>query len=103
MLDSRLDLKRARNLVGQLQHRTRLIGSDVEHLAVGSFNQRRAGYDRSDVTYVREGARLQAIAKDRHRLARQDLIHEDAYHVAVLIGNILEFPIDVVRPEDYVR
>ena len=62
----------------------------------------RLGHQRRDVVDVAEGARLRAVAEDRHRLALQDLVHEDADDVAVAVADVLARAVDVVRPEDHV-
>ena len=62
------------------------------------FNRRR--HHRRHVVDVAERARLRAVAEDRHRLALQDLIHEDADDVAVAVADVLPLAVDVVRPED---
>ena len=86
--------------VGQLVHAIRLVGANVEHLIISRRYVDRLRHDRSDIANVAEGARLGAVPKDRHRLVLQDLVHEDAHHVAVFIADILPLAVNVVRPED---
>src|SRR5438034_10925371 len=103
MLDAWLDSKRLCNLASKFEHRARLIRSDVEHFAVSGFNKRRSRDDRSDVIYVRERTRLLAVAKNSHWLGAKHLIHENANHVSVLVGNVLALTIHVMRSENCVR
>lgn len=44
-----------------------------------------------------ERARLLAVAEDGHRLALEQLIHEDADDVPIAVAEVLSFPAHVVR------
>lgn len=97
------------DFLGELQDRMGLVGPDVEGFLVGVSISRRHGHERSDIVDVGEGAGLLAVAENRHGLAVEQLIHENADDVAILVGDILSRAVDivgaknnVVRPEHFV-
>ena len=76
------------------------IATNVEYLVVRTFDSGRVGHGWDDVAHVGEGTRLGTIAKQGHWLIGEQLAHEDAGHITVWIGQVLEFAIHVVRAED---
>ena len=85
---------------GKLVQRIRLVGADVEDLVPAFGTSIASAISGATVVDVAEGSRLRAVAEDGHRLALQDLVHEDADDVAVAIGDVLMRAVDVVRAKD---
>src|SRR5581483_9007101 len=71
--------------LGQLVHARVVIRADVEDLVLRLRGERRARDSGDDVADVGERAALLAVAEDRDVLAAEDLAHEDADDVAVLV------------------
>ena len=94
------DTHRRGDGVGQLQQRVRLIGADVERLVPRRRRVDRVRHHRRHVVDIAERARLRPVAEDRHRLALQNLVHEDADDVAIAIADVLPRTEHVVRAED---
>ena len=51
---------------------------------------------------MRKGALLQSVAKNGHGLAAQQLVHEDADHIAIAVANVLALAIHVVRTKYHI-
>jgi len=94
------DPHRCRDGIRQFQQRVGLIRTDVERLVPRLRSVDRLRHHRRHIVNVAERARLRPVAEDGHRLLLQDLIHEDADHVAIAVADILARAEDVVRPED---
>src|SRR6516162_10185030 len=75
------------------------IRAHVEDLVACSRVVDGSGDDRRHVVNVGERALLFAVAEDGHRLPFHDLVHEYSHDVAVTIGDVLAFAIDVVGAE----
>jgi len=86
--------------LSELQNRVMSVCPDVEDPIVSLGYRRAAGDDRSDIVDMREGPSLQSVAEDRHRQVMQQLVHENADHVAVLVGDVLPRAVNVVRAKD---
>src|SRR5690606_32840515 len=99
-LDPRLDTKRVRDDVREVEHGVRLIGADVEGFADGFRTESRPSDHRRYIANVRERAGLAPVSEDRHGLPGHDLIHEDAHYVAIPVSNVLVLAVDIVRAED---
>src|SRR5258708_21144609 len=69
--------------------RVRNVGADVENLIACRGYIYRGGDNGSHVTYMGESAQLLAISKNSHGFVLHELIHEDAYDVAVAVTNVL--------------
>ena len=99
--DVRPDAHRFRHLLGHFEDRVGLVGADVHDLAVDLGALHAVRDDRRDIRDVAEGAGLEAVAIDRHGLAFEHLVHEDADHVPVAVAEVLALAVDVVRAEDH--
>ena len=91
---------RRRHQADQFVERARLVRPDVEHLVPRRRQVDRLGHQRRDVIDVAERPRLRAVAEDRHRPVLENLIHEDADHVAIAVADVLTGTKHVVRAED---
>ena len=100
MRQARFHAERGGDGVGKVDHADRLVRADVEDLVLRGRDLRRPGEERRDIVDVREGPRLRSVAEDRHRFAPQATAQEDADHVAMRVGEVLAFAVDVVRTED---
>src|ERR1700682_5742068 len=87
-----------RQVIDHIRH----IRSVVKNLIPRAGNIHGARDNRSHIVDVRERSHLRSIPENRHRLATQNLIHEDSHYIAVAITNVLPLPIHVVRPENNV-
>src|SRR3954468_13806173 len=76
------------------------ICADIENLVARGREIDGLRDDRRDIIDVGKGALLLSVAEDSHGLAFEELVHEDANDVAVTIGDVLQFAINVVRTED---
>ncbi len=94
------DPHRRRNRPRQVVERARHVSPDVEDLVARGGHVDRLRHERRHVGDVAERTRLRAVAEDRHRLALQDLVHEDADDVAIPVADVLARAVDVVRAED---
>src|SRR5471032_1699494 len=78
------------------------VGADVEHLVPRRRVVDAAGYDWRDIINVGKRSCLEPVAEDGHWLAAHDLVHENAYHVAVAVRQVLPLAVDVMRTKDHV-
>src|ERR1035437_577396 len=78
------------------------IPSNVEYLADGFRHRWGLGDGRHNVVNVAERAHLLTVAKNRHRQALENLVHEYPHHVPVAVSDILPRADDVVRAENHV-
>src|SRR6266436_1332506 len=91
-----------RNLGRQLIYRVRPIGSYIKYFVPGSRNQRRTGNARSYITDITKRPLLSPVAEYRHRIVFTNLLHENTNDIAIRIGQVLIFSVNIMRPEDHV-
>src|SRR5260221_4016542 len=84
---------------GESMSRKGHVRADVKDLVAGGGEINRFGDDCGDVVDVGKGPLLFSVPEDGHGLLLQNLIHKDPDHVAVAVGDVLPFPVDVVRAE----
>src|SRR6266404_9526996 len=100
-LDSRPGAHHFCHALGKFKHAVGFVGANIEDLIVtcGSLNACRN--DGGHVINITECTGLLAIAKNRHRLPLDQLVHKDPNYVAITIANVLIFPINVVWSKNH--
>jgi hypothetical protein len=91
---------RAADHLAQVVDGAGAVGADVEGLVVSFGPVDRVRDGGRHVRDVTERAGLRPVAEEGQPLAAQDLVHEDADHVAIAIPDVLPLAIHVMGPED---
>src|SRR5579862_4500181 len=93
-------IERMCDLRCQLKNRIGRVRSDVKYLVNRLAHHGTARNEWSDIVNMRERSCLLAVSEHAHRLALENLVHENPDHVAIRVRDILALSIHVVRSKD---